>query len=187
MSTSSVSLPEKDLAEARDRMNAVREEIYRAVEGKSDEELLAPPPDGGWSAAEVLDHLRRAEGGLVRGLEAQKRGEPLKIPRRAYWYRLPMTLVFSPLRLRAPKPVVPRPRAELKPGEIVARMKESRAALLAFVDRVGEEEFRRILLPHFVLGRFHGLDWLRFLAGHEGKHLGQIRRVLAEAPPTRAA
>jgi len=58
-------------------------------------------------------------------------------------------------------------------------MKESRGALLAFVDRVGEEEFRRVLLPHVVLGRFRGLDWLRFLAGHEGRHLAQIRRVLA--------
>lgn len=165
--------------EARDRMIAVREEIYRAVEGRSDEELLAPPADGGWSAAEVLDHLRKGEGGLVRGFEAERRGEPLKIPRRAYWYRLPMTLVFSPIRFRAPKPVRPRPRAEVNPREVLAKMKESRAALLAFIDRVGEEEFRKILLPHFVLGRFHGLDWLRFLAGHEGKHLGQIRRLLA--------
>ena len=171
------------LREARTRMNAVREEIYRAVEGKSDEKLLAPPADGGWSAAEVLDHLRRAEGGLVRGLEAQKRGEPLKIPRQAWWYRLPMSLVFSRIRFRAPKPVRPRPRAEVNPREVLAKLKESRAALLAFADRVGEEEFRKILLPHFVLGRFHGLDWFRFIAGHEGKHLGQIRRVLMETRP----
>jgi hypothetical protein len=171
------------LREARDRMNGVREEIYRAVEGRGDDELLAPPPDGGWSAAEVLDHLRRAEGGLVRGLEAQKRGEPLKIPRLAYWYRIPMSIVFSPIRLRAPKPVRPRPRAEVKPGEVIAKLKESRAALLSFVDKVGEEEFRKILLPHFVLGRFHGLDWFRFIAGHEGKHLGQIRRVLGRKEP----
>ncbi len=160
-------------------MNAVREEIYRAVEGKSDEELLAPPRDGGWSAAEVLDHLRRAEGGLVRGLEAQRRGEPLKIPRVAYWYRIPMSLAFSSIRLRAPKPVRPRPRAEVNPRDVLARMKESRAALLAFVDRLGEEEFQRTLLPHFILGRFHGLDWFRFIARHEERHLGQIRRVLA--------
>ena len=167
------------LREARGRMNAVREEIYRAVGGKSDDELLAPPSDGGWSAAEVLDHLRRAEGGLVRCLEAQKRGEPLKIPRRAYWYRIPMSIVFSPIRLRAPKPVRPRPRAEVSPQEVIAKLKESRAALLAFADRVGEEEFRKTLLPHFILGRFHGLDWFRFIAGHEKRHLGQIRRVLA--------
>lgn len=161
-------------------MNAVRGELYRAVEGKTDEELLAPPPDGGWSAAEVLDHLRKAEGGLVRGLEAQRRGEPLKIPRRAFWYRIPMGFAFPPFRVRAPKPVRPRPRAEVNPREVLAKLRESRARLLAFVDRVGEDPFRRTLLPHFVLGRFHGLDWFRFIARHEARHLGQIRRVLAQ-------
>jgi hypothetical protein len=90
-----------------------------------------------------------------------------------------MTIVFSRIPLRAPKPVRPRPRAEVNPREVLEKMKESRAALLDFADRVGEETFRKILLPHFVLGRFHGLDWFRFIAGHEGKHLGQIRRVLA--------
>ena len=167
-----------EFSEARTLMNTVREEIYRAVEGKSDDELLAPPPDGGWSAAEVLDHLRKAEGGLVRGLEAQRRGEPLKIPRRAWWYRLPMGFVFLPVRFPAPRPVRPRPRGDLKPREILAKLRESRAGLLAFADRIGKERFRRILLPHIVLGRFHGLDWFRFLARHEERHLGQIRRVL---------
>ena len=114
----------------------------------------------------------------MKGLEAQRRGEPLKVPRRAYWYRLPMTLAFTPIRLRAPRPVWPRPRSEVSPREVIAKLKESRAALLAFVERVGEEEFRRNLLPHFILGRFHGLDWFRFIAGHEERHLGQIKRVL---------
>jgi hypothetical protein len=167
------------LQEARTLMNAVREELYRAVEGRSDQELLAPPEGGGWSAAEVLDHLRKAEGGLVRGLEAQLRGEKLKIPPRAYWYRLPMSVALSPIRFKAPKPVRPRPRAEVNPGDVIAKLKESRAALLAFVDRIGEEQFEKTLLPHFILGRFHGLDWFRFIAGHEERHLGQIRRVLA--------
>jgi hypothetical protein len=179
MDTIDVSRRVRALREARGRMNAVREELYAAVAGKSDAELLAPPADGGWSAAEVLDHLRRAEGGLVRGLAAQRRGEPLKVPARAYWYRLPMTVAFSQIRFTAPKPVRPRPAAEVNPQEVLTKMKESRAALLAFVDEVGEERFLDTLLPHFILGRFRGLDWFRFLAGHEGRHLGQLRRVLA--------
>ena len=179
MSTTPVSRRVRALRKAKGRMNAVREEIYAAVAGKSDTELLAPPADGGWSAAEVLDHLRRAEGGLVRGLAAQRRGEPLKIPAWAYWYRLPMTVAFTPIRFTAPKPVRPRPRSEVQPSEVVGKLRESRAALLAFVDEVGEERFLDIHHPHFVLGRFQGLDWFRFLAGHEGRHLDQLRRVLA--------
>lgn len=178
MSTNPVSRRVQALREAKGRMNAVREEIYVVAAGRSDAELLAPPAGGGWSAAEVLDHLRKAEGGLVRGLAAQQRGEPLKIRALAYWYRLPMTVAFSPIRFSAPKPVRPRPRAEVNPAEVVAKLRESRAALFAFVDEVGEERFLDILLPHFILGRFHGLDWFRFLAGHEARHLGQMGRVL---------
>ena len=44
---------------------------------------------------------------------------------------------------------------------------------------MGEERFAEMVFPHFLLGRFSGVDWFAFLAGHEGKHLGQIRRVLA--------
>ena len=172
------------LREAREKMNAVREEIYATVAGKSDDELLAPPPDGGWSAAEVLDHISRAERGVAKGFPALERGEPLKVPRIAWLYRLPMGLAFLDLKFRAPKPVRARPRSEIRPSEVLERLRASRAALLDYVEKTGEERFSRMVLPHFVLGRFDGLDWFRFIGRHEARHLGQIRRVLAEVRPS---
>jgi hypothetical protein len=165
------------LREARDRMAAVREEIYRAVEGRSDAELLTPPGDGGWSAAEVLDHIARAERGVAKGFPALEQGQPLKVPRIAWFYRLPMGLAFGKMKFRAPRPVRPRPRADIRPSEVLERLRTSRAALLAYVERTGEERFSRIVLPHFILGRFTGLAWLRFIARHESRHLEQLRRV----------
>jgi uncharacterized damage-inducible protein DinB len=75
MNTNSLPRRVAALREARDRMVAVREEIYREVEGKSEEELRAPPPDGGWSAAEILDHISRAERGVAKGSPALEKGE----------------------------------------------------------------------------------------------------------------
>jgi hypothetical protein len=167
------------LREARNRMNAVREEIYREVQGRSEEELLRPPPEGGWSAAEVLDHIGRAERGVAKGFPALEEGKPLKVPRIAWLYRLPMGVAFGERKFRAPKPVRPRPRADLRPREIVEGLRASRAALLDYVDRTGEERFSRIVLPHFILGRFTGLAWLRFIGRHEARHLAQLRRTLA--------
>jgi len=167
------------LRAARDEMTAVREEIYRAVEGKNDAELLTPPPGGGWSAAEVLDHIARAERGVAKGFPALERGEPLKVPRMAWFYRLPMGPVFSKMRLQAPKVVRPRPRAEIHPSDVIERLRGSRRALLEFIEKTGEERFSRLVLPHFILGRLTGLAWLLFIARHEARHLGQIRRVLA--------
>ncbi len=161
-------------------MNAVRGEIYRAVEGKSEVELLRPPPEGGWSAAEILDHIGRAERGVAKGFPALERGDPLKVPRIAWFYRLPMGIAFGERKLQAPKPVRPRPRAEIRPIEVIGRLRASRSALLAYIDETGEERFSRIVMPHFILGRFSGLAWLRFIARHEARHLDQLRRVLSE-------
>ncbi len=169
----------EELEQARARMEAVRADVYAAVAGRSDAELLCPPADGGWSAAEVLDHIGTAERSLVKALAKHEKGEPTRVPKYAWWYRLPMSPVFWKIKFRAPKLVRPRPRSEVNPGEVVAGLKESRAALLAIADRMGEERFAEMVFPHFLLGRFSGVDWFCFIAGHEGKHLGQLRRVLA--------
>ncbi len=176
-----------DLRQARESMEAVRAGIYAAVAGKSDAELLCPPADGGWSAAEVLDHIRAAEGSLVRALVKHEKGEPTRVPRRAWFYRMPMSPIFWRIRFRAPKLVRPRPRAEVNPVDVLEQLHASRKELLEIADRMGEERFARMVFPHFLLGRFDGVDWFRFLTGHEGKHLGQIRRVLAGPKVLRCA
>ena len=177
----------EELRQARERMEMVRAGIYEAVSGRSDAELLCPPADGGWSAAEVLDHIGTAERTLVKALTKHEKGEPTRVPKYAWWYRLPMSPVFWKIRFRAPKLVRPRPRSEVSPGEVVAGLRESRAGLLAIADRMGEDRFAEMVFPHFLLGRFSGVDGFEFLAGHEGKHLGQIRRVLAGPKVLRCA
>src|SRR5260221_9875371 len=101
----SVSWRVEALARARGEMTGVRERILAFVEPRSDVELLAAPAAGGWCAAEVLDHLRTAEGKLVKGLLKVERGEPVRLPRRAYFYRLPMGIAFANVKLKAPGPV----------------------------------------------------------------------------------
>ncbi|MGE5344388.1 MAG: DinB family protein [Acidithiobacillales bacterium] len=183
MSRDVVSSRVLKLREARDRMVAVREEIYREVQGKSEEELLRPAPDGGWSAAEILDHIGWAERGVAKGFPALEKGQPLKVPRIAWYYRLPMGVAFGKKKFRAPKAVRPRPRVEIRPFEVMESLRGSRRALLDYIEKTGEERFSRIVLPHFILGRFTGLAWLRFIARHEARHLNQLRRVLGGGRP----
>ena len=167
------------LRTARDEMVAARERLMRAVAGRPDAELLRSPAKGGWSAAEVLDHLRTAESQAVKAMTRISKGEPTRIPKRCWYYRLPMTPVFWSIRVPAPKPVQPRPVADLVPRQVIEEMAASRSALLALIQSMGEEAFSRFVMPHFLLGRFTGVDWLRFIGGHETKHAGQIERTLA--------
>ena len=165
---------------ARAQMTSVRERILRAADGRPDDILLSPPSDGGWSGAEVLDHIRTAEAQLVKALKKVERGETVRIPKRAWFYRLPMSPAFWPIRIPAPKPVRPRPLAELRPAEVLESLATSRRELFALADRMGEESFSRLVFPHFLLGRFSGLTWFRFIARHERKHAGQLERTLAK-------
>ena len=175
------------LREARSRMEAVRAQIYRAVAGKSNTELLAPPPDGGWSAAEVLDHLRAAEHSLVRALTKFEKGEPTRVPKAAWWYRVPISPFFWRIRFTAPKLVRPRPRAEVNPEDVLEALRMSRRDLFAIADGMGERRFAAMIFPHFLLGRFSGVTWFRFIGSHETKHLGQLRRVLESPKVLRCA
>lgn len=177
----------KALRQARAEMSAVRERILTTVSNRSDAELLAPPATGGWCAAEVLDHLHTAESKLVKGLKRIAAGQPVRLPKRVWFYRLPMGIAFTQIRIKAPGPVRPRAAGEIVPKEVVERLGESRRDLLEIADSVGEERFSRLLFPHFLLGRFDGLDWYRFLTNHESRHLAQIERILSSsaAPATR--
>lgn len=171
------------LALARRQMEAARTRLLAPAKGKSREELLAPAADGGWSAAEILDHLKTAEEKLVKGLTKVEHGEKVRIPKAVWFYRLPMGIAFSRLKLKAPGPVRPRARAEIEPEQVIAAMAESRKALLAFADRLGPERFARFVFPHFILGRFDGLDWFHFLTKHEGRHAAQMERLIARRAP----
>jgi hypothetical protein len=115
----------------------------------------------------------------MKGMTKVERGEPVRIPKAVWYYRLPMGIAFSRIRIKAPRPVRPRARAEIEPEQVLAAMGESRKALLAFADRLGPERFSRFVFPHFLLGRFDGLDWFRFLTRHESRHAAQMERIFA--------
>ena len=177
----------RDCREARARMEAVREEIYRAVAGKSDSELLAPPPDGGWSAAEVLDHLRAAEGSLVRALKKFEKGEPTRVPKRRVVVPRADVAVLLAHPVHGAEARTSAPARGGESEEVLEALRTSRRDLLALADRMGESRFAAMIFPHFLLGRFSGVTWFRFLGSHETRHLGQLRRVLAGPKVLRCA
>ena len=177
-SSGTMSRRARSLRQAREQMVAVREEIVRAVAGRSDEDLLRTPAGGGWCAAEILDHIGIAERKVVKGLLKTEKGEAVRLPRGVWFYRVPVSPFFWRFKLRAPKLVRPRSRAEIAPSEVLAGLAASRRELLGLADRLGPERFSRLVLPHVFLGRFTGLAWFRFIARHESRHLAQIKRVL---------
>ena len=100
---------------------------------------------------------------------------------------MPISPFFWGIRFTAPKLVRPRPRAEVIPADVLDALRTSRRDLLALQDRMGEETFAAMIFPHFLLGRFSGVTWFRFIGKHEARHLAQVRRVLAGPKALRCA
>src|SRR5438093_768681 len=120
----------EELRGARREMTDVRERLLASVAGRPDAELLAVPSWGSWCAAELLDHLHTAESKLVKGLARVAHGQPVRLPKLVWFYRLPMGIAFSKIKIKAPGPVRPRAAAEIAPQDAIASLAASRAAFL---------------------------------------------------------
>jgi hypothetical protein len=145
----------------------------------------------GWSAAEVLDHLRRTESGIARllgklleragaeslGAESEEGSVMASLDR----FRIPE--MRRPIE--APDYLRPDPAATIE-GSLAA-LRETREALLDVVRRADGRAVGTLSAPHPVLGPLDFYQWVLFVGQHEARHTAQLTggagRVAGEARP----
>jgi uncharacterized damage-inducible protein DinB len=143
----------------------------------------APLPEG-WSAAQVLDHLRIVEHGIVRlvqKLAADARaaghpaeGETTSVVDAAFVARTR----DRTRRIEAPPRVVPAgapPRAEA-----LAAIAREREALLAAMGAADGLAFATLTWVHPAIGPLNLYEWLVFVGAHELRHAAQLREIATE-------
>jgi hypothetical protein len=150
------------------------------------ERLDRPASNGGWSAAEVFEHLVIAnESYLVMLRRVAAAGPPLAQPA-AIWRpslagRLLVRSFRSPRRMRAPRiyrPPAPRPH-------VIEAFTAGMDELKGQMDRLARADWRRVRLrsPVTALVRLNLGDCFPILIAHAERHFQQIDRVLGEDPP----
>lgn len=164
----------QQLRDARARIIDVAENLDR-------EHVLRPAPEGGWSVAEIIEHLVLAEDYGIRGLwgavEAARAGSTEALPSDLAGRSIDEVFADQPDQVDAPDAVVPRGGGEPF-GYWVDRFRgheDSIASLAREMDRVGLE---RVIYPHFRVGALDGAQRLGFFRFHLDRHWGQIRRTL---------
>jgi len=139
---------------------------------------LAWHPPGRWSAAQILDHLRKAYGGtthvLGRCLESgQTKARPVTLRDRLYTLVV-VRLGHLPGGRTAPE--VTRPSETPDPNIVTL----AEAALLAFGEAADRAEARfgptARLMNHPILGPLTAPQWRRFHLVHTRHHMKQIAR-----------
>jgi hypothetical protein len=157
----------------------VRRRLITRVEAAGDGEARAS--EGGWTVAEIVEHLSIAERGIMRAIEglltpaadgggeqsARKDFEPFSLDEQAEQARG---------KIEAPEFLRP---TGLPLPEGLARLTASRAALAGLRPRFDSADYSR-RLPHPAFGPLNAAQWLAFIGMHEERHLRQIERIFGE-------
>jgi hypothetical protein len=150
-----------------------------------DEVLFArQPADGGWSVAQIVQHLALVEDRVIKDLEKEVSRPPRKV--RLIKRFVPTAIVSSRLlRVKAPQAV--NPEANARPAEVneitskasaIANYNRARNDLKNLCATHGNDRFRQIVFKHPFLGEIDGVATVSFVGYHEQRHYKQIREVL---------
>lgn len=167
------------VAEIYEEIDDTRARLVGAVEELTDEQIGFRQSPERWTVAEIVEHLSITErrlarmlGMLVGKLEAEaarEDGSPFA----------PVSVAEYVERASREKYAAPeeiRPKGAPLPDSL-ARLGDSRAAILDLRPRVERVDGTRAQFPHPVWGPLDLYQWLAFLGHHEQRHLSQIEAL----------
>ena len=174
------------LAETMDYVEEKRKELLQSFAGVPGDRLSRRPSAGGWSVAEILDHLGIVESGIAR-LITKRAGRAREAGLGDERSTESVLGSFDPHRakldnaaMQAPETVQPRANADI--DEALAGLKSSREALRAAAQAASGLSLGEIKHTHPILGELDLYQWLIFVGQHEGRHRKQIERTLNSIP-----
>lgn len=168
-------------AESIQRLEQQKSAMLAEVGDWPAELQMRRPPDGGWNALQVLDHIVRTEAGIC-GVAAKRLGQPARIRLRDRVGVAFVDLMFrSRRRVKVPASVakVITPGESLELGEIAERWERCRVELAQLV-REGED-CRGGVFKHPVGGWMSFEQVLRFFSVHMVHHEFQLERIRTES------
>jgi len=174
------------LAETMTFVEEKRRELMSSFEGVDGERLCRQAAPGGWSVAQILEHLRMVESNVAQLIT--KRVAKAKEAGVAEEKSTDSVLAnFEPHRIRlesavleAPEMVQPRPDIDI--SEALEGLESSREALRAAAVSANGLSLGEIKHTHRVLGEIDLYQWFIFVGHHEARHKKQIERTLKSIP-----
>ncbi|MEK9811273.1 MAG: DinB family protein, partial [Candidatus Nanopelagicales bacterium] len=135
---------------------------------------------GGWSVAEIVEHLVRAEDYGILGLwssfpDPESKGIPLD----AALASRSIDEIFRETPARVDAPPAVEPRAGGRPVAYwVARLRSHDAVIAELAEAMEGVGFSQVVYPHHIVGPLDGAQRLQFFRWHLERHLAQIERTV---------
>ncbi|HXE75595.1 MAG TPA: DinB family protein [Candidatus Xenobia bacterium] len=158
-----------------DRLSQTRAKLLAVVEPVPPDRWRQQPPQGGWSAAEVIAHLTMVEQAILGGAERVLQKEPAPLPLWKRFHIPPKVSEWRTFKRETPIPLDPSLLDEKQ--VMLDRFAASRARILAFIDANRGRDLSRWRYPHPFFGSLNLYSWLKNIYHHEIRHTKQLREI----------
>lgn len=162
-------------------LHSTRKQFLDAVLPHSEAQWKYKPASGGWSVAEVAEHLTMTEGEVFAGIRQALAAPatPEKKSETAGKDEIIMTrLPDRSRKAQSPESIAPTGRWPSRDA-VVAEFKTRRDQTIEFIEKT-PADLRSHMFAH---PNFKALDcyqWVLLLAAHSDRHIQQIREVMAD-------
>lgn len=172
------------VAEIFDSMDEARGRLSERVSGLSAEQENFRPSSGGWSVAEIVEHLAILEERLLGLMTVMvNKAEKAGLQRSAGDTHFnPVSLDQFVERSRKEKYTAPesaQPQGGVSIRESLERLRQSRARLRSLQPRIEATDLTSARYPHPAFGPLDLYQWLVLIGFHEDRHLRQIEALMA--------
>jgi hypothetical protein len=168
-----------NIAKERRAIDAALDSYRNQLDGFTEEAFATTPVMGGWSYAEVYDHIMKASLGSTIALErcTHNNCPPTKKGMNLLGYYLMLTGNFPPFKLNVPEAVA----AKMAPKKIT--LEEAKNLIVKVRKRVEDtvkllpDASLRARWEHPRLGMLNAEQWFKFIRIHLQHHLSQLDRI----------
>lgn len=151
----------------------IREQLFKLLEGYSNDEVNMKPSIEEWSPIQILEHLYLMELTITRGVEQE-----LKNPDSPTTSLKPIVLTVNRfVKVKAPSRTKPTDVYQTIP-QIKDKLNQSRAGLEALYNSADREALKSKSMRHPVFGQVPLSQWLPFVGLHEKRHAKQLKQTL---------
>ncbi|NGP89098.1 DinB family protein [Fodinibius halophilus] len=163
----------------RQKLKASSDSLLHTISTFPDSEFNTEPPEGGWSAGQVAEHLVKVEGGTVRVLTSE--GQKADRAPEQYIPIMKKRLLDFESKMQATKPIVPDDQSKDK-EDILATLQDIRQRMTSLIETQDLTQ-RAVAFEHPIFGYLTRVEWIVFVIYHSQRHLYQIKELAKGAGP----
>jgi uncharacterized damage-inducible protein DinB len=165
-----------------EQLQSYHQQLQAAIEVVPPELRDTVPPSGGWSVAQIIQHVAIIDGRIAQLIEraiasAPASDEEPDIESVLHSRRVQAVLDRS-VKVESLEMFVPTEQWSNEEG--LQKLAAAHARLLAVVRSAAGKALTDIKYPHYLLGDLDMWRWMAFAGTHEARHAAQITDIARE-------